>query len=164
MILCYIEQVRGPARFFAAARRATAAGKTIVAVKIGGSEAGREAALAHTGALAGALDVFDAFARDAGVVRLDTIEDAIAAATYLACLARPRGRRVAVVTNSGAVRSLATDAAARTGLVLPDYDAVTAGRLAAVLGAEGIDQSARHEAHATDRALHGLYRSTGGGA
>jgi acyl-CoA synthetase (NDP forming) len=134
VILCYIEQVHAPERFFEASRRAAAAGKTIVAVKIGRSEAGRKAALAHTGTLAGALDVFDAFAREAGIVRVDTIEDAITAVTYLARLPRPRGRRVAVVTNSGAVRNLTIETAARAGLALAEYDVVTAQRLAALLG------------------------------
>jgi acetyltransferase len=134
VILCYIEHIPAADKFFAAARDVAAAGKTVVALKIGGSEAGRKAALAHTGALAGAADVFVAFARAAGIVSVDTIEDAITAVTYLARLPRPKGRRVAVMTNSGAIRSLGTEAVARNHLALAEYDIETVERLRAALG------------------------------
>src|SRR6266545_4150152 len=79
VILCYIEGIPDAAHFLAAARRARDQGKTVVAVKIGASEAARTFALAHTGSLAGSAQVFDAFAASAGVVRLLSIEDAIEA-------------------------------------------------------------------------------------
>src|SRR5262245_6682147 len=74
VILCYIESVPDAAHFLRAARRAHEAGKTVVAVKIGASETGRSFALAHTGALAGSAEAFEAYAATAGVVRLTSIE------------------------------------------------------------------------------------------
>ena len=56
---------------------ARAAGKSIVAVKLGRSQAGRDAALAHTGSLAGSVEAFDAVAGDVGVICADTLDDAV---------------------------------------------------------------------------------------
>ena len=120
VLLCYIEAVADAGRFLDAARRARDNGKTVVAVKIGGSDASRAAALAHTGSLAGRSEVFDAFAAAAGIVRLNSLEDAIEAVEFLARAPLPRGRNIAVMTNSGALRSLATEAADRTGATLAE--------------------------------------------
>jgi acetyltransferase len=133
VIACYIESVKDADRFFAAARKARAAGKKIVVVKTGGSEESRKAALAHTGSLAGSAEVFDAFARDAGVLRLDNLEDMIEAAEFFA-RARPMiGRRVAVMTNSGALKSLMTEAAETHGVELARLAPETTTRLRAAL-------------------------------
>ena len=75
-------------------RARIAQGKVTVVVKIGGSEAGRAAALAHTGSLAGNTKAFDTVARYAGVVRLDSLEDGIEAVEYLARTPLPRGERI----------------------------------------------------------------------
>lgn len=119
VIVCYIEAVPDAARFLAAARKARENGKTIVAVKIGGSEEVRRAALAHTGSLAGSVEAFDAYAREAGVVRVDSLEDVIEAAKFLSRMPRPKGRRIGVMTNSGALKSLITQAADACGVELP---------------------------------------------
>ena len=102
VILCYIEAIPDAEHFLAAARRARANGKTVVAVKIGGSEGARAAALAHTGSLAGRAEVFEAFAAAAGIVRAQSLEDAIEAVEFLARAPLPRGGRIAAMTNSGA--------------------------------------------------------------
>lgn len=118
VIVCYIEAVPDARKFLAAARKARDNGKAVVAVKIGGSEETRRAALAHTGSLAGSLEAFDAHAREAGIVRVDSLEDCIEAAKFLARMPRPKGKRVAVMTNSGALRSLLTQAAEACGVPL----------------------------------------------
>jgi acyl-CoA synthetase (NDP forming) len=133
VILCYIEAIPDAAHFLAAARHAHRNGVTVVAIKIGGSEAARAAALAHTGSLAGRAEVFDAFAAAAGIVRVDTLEDGIEAVEFLARRPRPRGRNIAVMTNSGALRSLITEAATRSGAHLAPFSVVTAARLGEIL-------------------------------
>jgi acetyltransferase len=133
VILCYVEGLPDAQRFFAATARAHAHGKVTVVVKIGGSEAGRAAALAHTGSLAGNTKAFDTVARYAGVVRLDSLEDGIEAVEYLARTPLPRGERIGVMTNSGALRSLTTEASERTGAKLAVFSDATRGRLAKVL-------------------------------
>jgi acyl-CoA synthetase (NDP forming) len=134
VILCYIEGVPDPLHFLEAARRARANGKTIVAVKVGASETSRAAALAHTGSLAGSAEAFDAVAGSAGVIRLNSFEDAIEAVEFLARLPLPRGRRMAVMSNSGALRSLITEAAERSGATLAALSDATAASLGAILG------------------------------
>ncbi len=129
VITCYIEGITDGPAFLAAADKARRNGKSIVAVKAGGSEEARKAALAHTGSLAGSTEVFDAFARDVGIVRVDTLEDMVEAAAYLARMPRPKGPRVAIMTNSGALKSLATDAAQTYGVQLAQLDPATETRM-----------------------------------
>ena len=98
-------------------------------MKAGGSEEARKAALAHTGSLAGSTEVFDAFARDVGIVRVDSLEDMVEAAAYLARMPRPKGPRVAIMTNSGALKSLATDAAQTYGVTFAPLNPATETRM-----------------------------------
>ena len=129
VITCYIEAVTDGAAFLAAAEKARRNGKTIVAVKAGGSEEARKATLAHTGSLAGSTEVFDAFARDVGIVRVDALEDMVEAAAYLSRMPRPKGPRVAIMTNSGAIKSLTTDAAQTYGVAFAQLDPATETRM-----------------------------------
>ncbi|MDX1485776.1 MAG: acetate--CoA ligase family protein [Alphaproteobacteria bacterium] len=133
-VLLYLEQVVRADDFLAACREARAAGKAVVAVKIGGSDAGRAAALAHTGALVGSIDAFDAIAGAAGVVRLDSMEDAVEALEYLVRIKPPKGPGIAVMTNSGALTSLISEYAARAGVELAQLADETKAKIAAALG------------------------------
>ena len=133
VITCYIESVVDGDRFLVAAEKARHAGKHVIVVKAGGTEDARKATLAHTGSLAGSTAVFDAFARDVGVLRVDALEDLIEAAAFLSRAKRPKGRRVAVITNSGALKSLMTEAAERYGVEFAKLAPETAPRLTAAL-------------------------------
>jgi acetyltransferase len=139
VILCYIEAIPDADRFLTAVRRARQTGMAIVAVKIGSSAEARASALAHTGALAGRAEVFDAFAERAGLIRFASLEDAIEAVEFLARSALPRGNRVALVTISGAVRSLMVDGAHRSGLELARFSADTRRDLSEALGFTAAD-------------------------
>jgi acyl-CoA synthetase (NDP forming) len=134
VVLCYIEAIPDAPRFLAAARKARQNGKTIVAVKIGGSDSARASALAHTGSLAGRSEVFEVFAAAAGIVRLLSLEDAVEAVEFLARKPLPRGRNIAVMTNSGALSTLTTEAADRTGAKLVPFSDATADALRQALG------------------------------
>jgi acetate---CoA ligase (ADP-forming) len=134
VIICYIEAILDAPRFLAAARKARANGKSVVAVKIGGSEASRSAALAHTGALAGSVEVFDTFARDAGIIRVDSLEETIESAEFLSRAPLPKGRRIAFMTNSGAMKSVMTEAASMHGLDVAKLSPDTEARLKDALG------------------------------
>jgi acyl-CoA synthetase (NDP forming) len=74
VILLFLETVRDAARLAAAARRAHAAGKPVVAYKLGRSAAGEALARSHTGALAGSDRALDAYFRDCGIIRVDMLE------------------------------------------------------------------------------------------
>jgi len=139
VILCYIESVPDPDRFLDAARHARQNGKAVVAVKIGGSEAARASALAHTGALAGSSAVFEVFASAAGIIRLNSLEDAVEAVEFLARSPLPRGDGMALMSISGALRSLMTEAADRAGARLARFSAGTRKALADALGVADVD-------------------------
>ena len=88
----------------AAARRAHAAGKPVVAYKLGRSALGERLARSHTGALAGSDAALEAYFRDCGILRVDMLETLIEIAPLVAGrvparLSRPP--RVAVVTTTG---------------------------------------------------------------
>ncbi len=133
VIVVYIEAISDVAKFKAACRAARAAGKSIVAVKLGRSEAGRSAAMAHTGSLAGSFEAFDAVAGEVGVIRAETLDDAVELTELLVHTPAPAGRRLGAVTLSGAFRGLLLDAAEPNGLEFRPLAPATTERLNAVL-------------------------------
>lgn len=135
VIAAFVESVRQPEQFAEVARRALVAGKPIVALKVGRSEAGARTALAHTGALAGDDRVVDAALRQLGVVRVDSLEEMLVTAGYLGHHPGVRGRRLAAVTPSGGACDLLADRASTEGLELPDLPAETEAELAELLPA-----------------------------
>jgi acetyltransferase len=110
-ILLYIEGIRD-ARRFVSALRAAARAKPVIVMKSGRHPTGVRAAVSHTGAMVGADDVFDAALKRTGAVRVTTIAQHVAAAHALSSRVRPRGRRLAIVTNGGGPGVLAADRAA----------------------------------------------------
>jgi acyl-CoA synthetase (NDP forming) len=133
VIIIYVEAIARLETFKAACRMARMAGKSIVAVKLGQSEAGRNAAMAHTGSLAGSVEAFDAVAGEVGVIRADTLDDAIEITELLVHTGAPPGRRLGAVTLSGAYRGLLLDSAERNGLEFSPLAPATTARLNAVL-------------------------------
>jgi len=108
-ILLYIESITHARKFMSAAR-AAARNKPVIAVKSGRAPEGARAATSHTGALAGADDVYDAALRRAGMLRVESTQALFDAAETLA-LARPfRGDRLTILTNGGGPGVMATDA------------------------------------------------------
>src|SRR6185436_6443067 len=77
IILLFLETVRDAARLAAGARAAHAAGKPVVAYKLGRSRLGERLARSHTGALAGEDAALDAYFRDWGILRVDMLETLI---------------------------------------------------------------------------------------
>jgi acetyltransferase len=134
VIIVYIEAIADIEKFKAACRMARAAGKAIVAVKLGQSESGRNAAMAHTASLAGSIEAFDAVAADIGIVRADTLDDAVEISELLVHTGAPGGRRLGAITLSGAFRGLLYDAAERNGLQFPKLADATLEKLNAILG------------------------------
>jgi acyl-CoA synthetase (NDP forming) len=129
----YVEAIADIASFKAACRLARAAGKSIIALKLGQSEAGREAAMAHTGSLAGAAQAFDAVCGEIGVIRADTLDDVVEITELLVHSSAPTGGRLGAMTLSGAFRGLLIDAAERNGLSFPPLTEATLAKLRSVL-------------------------------
>jgi acetate---CoA ligase (ADP-forming) len=134
VIACYLEGIRDVEKFRDACRFALAANKPVVALKLGASAEGRAAALAHTGALAGPIEEFDALAEDCGVIRVRTLDDIVEAADFLTHLPLPAGANLGGITFSGAFRGLMLDCAAANGLKFPPLADATRARLQAMLG------------------------------
>lgn len=118
VITLYIEAIRRGPEFIRAAR-AIVPHKPIVAYYVGGSEAGRQAGLSHTGALAGSDRLYDGILRQCGIVRAETIEQMFDFAWALALCPPLKGRRVMIQTHSGGPGAAAADACGREGLTLP---------------------------------------------
>lgn len=132
VIAGYIEGVADGRRFFEALR-ATAAVKPVVLLKTGRSAEGARAVSSHTGALAGSDRAFDAAVKQAGALRVGTVEELFDVARGLASQPLPRGRRLLVVTNGGGLGIVATDAARDAGLEVEPLEAPVRERLAAAL-------------------------------
>jgi succinyl-CoA synthetase alpha subunit/RimJ/RimL family protein N-acetyltransferase len=120
VILLYLESFGNPRKFARIARRVSAV-KPIVVVKSGSSPAGSRAASSHTGALATSEIASEALFRQAGMIRVNTLEELFAVATALSHQPVPRGKRVAIVTNGGGPGILAADACENHGLELPEF-------------------------------------------
>lgn len=132
VIALYVESIRNPATFRAAARKAARAGKPVVAFKIGRSESGAQAAASHTGALAGADGMYDALFEDTGVIRAQAFSDLLDVSAALAHERKLRGRRVAVLTSTGGAGTLVADCLGVAGFELPLPDAATGEALRAL--------------------------------
>ena len=124
VITLYMESVKDGPRFIEAARE-TVKVKPVLALKVGRFESGKKAAASHTGALAGSEFAFDAAFEKAGVIRVNTTEELFQWAKALAWCPKPKGRRVAVITNSGGPGVTAADALELNGLVLAKLSPAT---------------------------------------
>ncbi len=133
-ILLYIEGVRDARRFYSSLR-AAARVKPVILMKVGRHPVGSRAAVSHTGAIVGADDVFDAAVRRAGAVRVTTIGQLVAAAQALTARVRPRGERLAVITNGGGPGVMAADRAADLGIPLAELAPATIETLQGALPA-----------------------------
>lgn len=127
-IVCYMESV-GDARSFLSAAREVALTKPVIVLKVGRTEAASRAAASHTGALTGSDAVLDAAFRRAGVVRVNTIGELFNVAELIAKQPRPRGPRLAIVTNAGGPGALATDALVSGGGQIAPLSEGTASEL-----------------------------------
>ncbi|HEX6435578.1 MAG TPA: acetate--CoA ligase family protein [Candidatus Binatia bacterium] len=109
VILLMAEGIRRPNEFMALAHEALNKNKPILVVKLGRSEMGKRQAISHTGALAGADEVFDAVCNRLGLVRCPTLEDLTEMTLAFMAGRYPRGSRAAIVVNSGGMKGLICD-------------------------------------------------------
>jgi len=116
VIVVYLEGVRNTKVFREACKAARAAGKPVIALKLGASEGGRAAAMAHTGALAGSIETFDAISTREGVIRVRGLDELIETTECFVHADPPKGNRLAAVSLSGGKRGLLIDAFHSAGL------------------------------------------------
>ncbi|HEU4369662.1 MAG TPA: bifunctional acetate--CoA ligase family protein/GNAT family N-acetyltransferase [Methylomirabilota bacterium] len=131
-IVIYMETI-GDARAFLSAAREVALRKPIIVIKPGRTEGAARAAASHTGSMAGSDEVVDAAFLRCGVVRVTHIDELFQLAESLAKQPRPRGPRLAIVTNAGGPAVIATDALLLNGGQLAPLSAETLAALDRVL-------------------------------
>ena len=139
-IALFAETVRHAPSFAAAARRAIAAGKPIVVLKIGLSEITARSAQAHTGSLVGDDRVFDGVCRQLGIVRVESIEDMLFTADLISrtgVLERRHPGGLGVVSISGGACEIVADRAQVLGVTLPALSERAVAELRAALPSFG---------------------------
>ncbi|MFQ5706015.1 MAG: acetate--CoA ligase family protein [bacterium] len=128
VILMYLESFGNPKKFVQLAKQVSKK-KPIIIVKSGRTVSGARAATSHTGALAGMDVAYDALFKQSGVIRADTIEEMFDFALGMANLPRPKGNRVAIITNAGGPAIMAADACESLGLEVAKLRNETKARL-----------------------------------
>ncbi|NEU98236.1 acetate--CoA ligase family protein [Bradyrhizobium uaiense] len=134
VIVVYLEGVRNTKVFRDACKAARAAGKPVIALKLGASEGGRAAAMAHTGALAGSIETFDAISTREGVIRVRGLDELIETTECFVHADPPKGNRLAAVSLSGGKRGLLIDAFYSAGLNFAPLSENASEQLAKMLG------------------------------
>lgn len=134
VIVVYLEGVRNTKAFRDACKAARAASKPVIALKLGSSEGGRAAAMAHTGALAGSIETFDAIATREGVICVGGLDELIETTECFVHAAVPKGDRLAAVTLSGGKRGMLIDAFYAAGLNFAPLSPHVSSELAKMLG------------------------------
>lgn len=131
-ILLVVEALGDGARFRAIARQACEAGKRVAVLKLGTSAAGAASTAAHSSRLAGDARAYEALFAAAGVGVVDSLEALVLFASLARSAApgwRPVGRRLGVVTASGAGGTLVVDGASRAGFSLAELSEGTCAAL-----------------------------------
>ena len=128
-IACVCEGISDGARFLEAARRALAAGKPLIAYKMGRNDLSRRTALSHTGTLTGANEAYDAAFERAGVVRVDNFEAVLETAAFFSKVGKPLNHGIGVMSASGGGAVMAADKADEFGVSLPPLAPQTSAKL-----------------------------------
>ncbi len=135
VLLFYLESFKNPRRFGELARR-ICGWKPVVVVKGGRTEAGERAAGSHTAAVGGEEKAVEAFFRQTGLIRAETLQDMFGMARAIAEQPLPRGRRFAVVTNAGGPGILCADGLEAGGLTVSALEEGTRDKLEEILPEE----------------------------
>ncbi len=127
-IILYIEAIRDGRRFVETARKITPH-KPVFAQYVGGSAAGAKAGLSHTGAMAGPDFLYEGIFKQAGIIRVHSIEDLYAHGWTAATQAPLKGNRIAVVTHSGGPGTAMSNIADQGGLTIPTLSEKTQSQI-----------------------------------
>src|SRR3989339_910861 len=119
-IILYLEGIRNGRRFIEAAQQITPH-KPVLAQYVGGSASGARAGQSHTGALAGPDFLYEGIFKQAGIIRCGSIEELYAHGWAQATQPPLRGRRLAVVTNSGGPGTAISHNADQGGMTVPRF-------------------------------------------
>ena len=133
VITAYVEAVGGTDRLASAARRAMAARKPIIVLKVGSSAVSAQVAKAHTGAMVGDDRVFDAACRELGLIRVRSIEEMMVTAALIEATGPIDRPGIALASVSGGGCGMFADLADQHGVPTPAFSPETCEKLAGVL-------------------------------
>lgn len=138
VVACYIEGAKDGEKLIDAFKLAAKHNKPVVALKVGTTDVGKQAALSHTGSLAGSDDIYDAVFEQYGVYRAKTIEEFIDVAYACAELPIPKGNRTAIFTVSGGVGIMLADQLTECSLSVKETPQEVQGKLKKILPIAGV--------------------------
>lgn len=124
VIMIYSEGMSNGQLFIEVAREVTRS-KPVVAIKSGVTQSGSRAVSSHTGSLAGSEQAYQAAFRQAGVLRVGSMQELFDVSAAIGYQPRIQGERIAIITNAGGPGILATDALERAGLTMARFDRET---------------------------------------
>jgi acyl-CoA synthetase (NDP forming) len=149
-ILMFLESIRDPALFAAAAARAAKLGKPVLAVKVGRSQAGVRAAASHTASMAGWDAAYDALFAKYGIATASDPDEAVAIMAAFVTCPPPRGKRAAIVTVSGGAGAWMADTLSAAGFDVPELSPALQRTIAGFIPSYG---SARNPIDITAQAV-----------
>lgn len=132
VILLYLEDLVNPKGFLELSREITEK-KPILVIKSGRTIAGARAASSHTGALAGSDEVYNAFFTQAGLIRVESLEELFDCGLTFSSQPSPKSNRVAIITNAGGPGIVATDTIIKNKARLASLSGETKRKLLKVL-------------------------------
>jgi acetyl-CoA synthetase (ADP-forming) len=115
----YIEELKRGKQFLELAKQITSH-KPIIAIYVGGSKAGNRALQSHTGSLAGNAKIYDAVFKESGIIKTEYVQEFLDIALVLSQGILPKGRRLAIITNSGGPGAMIANNAEKQGLIVPE--------------------------------------------
>ncbi|TPM98491.1 acetate--CoA ligase family protein [Mesorhizobium sp. B2-1-5] len=136
-VAAVVEGFKDGEKFVETADMAREAGKPLVLLKIGRTEAGARGASSHTASMTGSDDVQDALFRQKGVIRVDDYDELLETAAMFRMKIRPRGKRMGVISESGGMGSFMADKCAEEGLDVPVLSDGVRGQLLEIMGDRG---------------------------
>lgn len=107
-IAVYMEGIDNAREFMEVAREVTRT-KPIIALKVGRSDLGSQAAASHTGSLAGSDQIYEGALKQSGVIRVNTIQELLDTAKAFSAQPLPQGNRVCILTEAGGPGIIAMD-------------------------------------------------------
>lgn len=155
-IILYQEGIDNPAEFREACKKIVPY-KPILTLKAGRTKSGHRAASSHTGALASNDIVTDAFFKQCGIIRCESLQELLDTARSITGKKLPESNRVAVITNAGGPGILASDALEKYGLQLAELSQKSIDRMAKILPTEA---GLRNPIDMIASATHDIYKKT----
>ncbi len=116
----YVEEIKRARQFRKLAKEITP-NKPIIAIYVGGTQAGNRALKSHTGSLAGNHKLYEALFKEVGIIRTQHVQTFLDVAWFLTSQILPKGNRVGIITNSGGPGAMIASNTERQCLTIPEF-------------------------------------------